>query len=288
MTIKARFSGTCTVCGGDFPVGAEIEWRKGAGSRHAACAAGAPAPQPAPAKPSRTPRQRRERAEPPAGPWISNNEHPYALSDVCGAILTGAEVAECEAQQAITATSLPGAPSKRAGDRRVAVVVIFAARMSRSEAEDNGYSDRYSAVVRLATAEEAAPLLAERQAAADKRAWDAFRGAWDRIAEAAREDHLAPLVYVETVSRDESRGAVVLHEERRGVHGSISARWSRLVDGSIMHETFAYDDWRCGRYVTGAQLLELARTSTRSLDDAIRGQRYSALDRAIVWLATHP
>jgi hypothetical protein len=77
----------------------------------------------------------------------------------------------------------------------------------------------------------------------------------------------------------------VLHEERKGLHGTISGRWSRLADGSIAQETYAYDDERWGRWVTTEQLLELARASTRTLEDAIRGQRYSALDRAIVWLA---
>lgn len=37
MTIQAKFSGTCTICGSRFPVGAAVEWTKGQGSRHAKC-----------------------------------------------------------------------------------------------------------------------------------------------------------------------------------------------------------------------------------------------------------
>lgn len=44
MTITAKFPGTCTVCGRHIGVGDKIEWQKGEGSRHAACAPGTARP----------------------------------------------------------------------------------------------------------------------------------------------------------------------------------------------------------------------------------------------------
>lgn len=36
-TITARFPGQCKACGGSFPAGTQVEWSKGAGSRHVKC-----------------------------------------------------------------------------------------------------------------------------------------------------------------------------------------------------------------------------------------------------------
>lgn len=36
-TITAKFAGQCKACGGSFPAGAQIEWNKGAGSKHVKC-----------------------------------------------------------------------------------------------------------------------------------------------------------------------------------------------------------------------------------------------------------
>ena len=38
MTITAKFSGKCSVCGGAISVGARVEWTKGEGARHTTCA----------------------------------------------------------------------------------------------------------------------------------------------------------------------------------------------------------------------------------------------------------
>lgn len=38
MTITAKYAGKCSVCGGAIHVGSQIEWAKGAGSKHVGCA----------------------------------------------------------------------------------------------------------------------------------------------------------------------------------------------------------------------------------------------------------
>lgn len=282
-TMTASFSSRCLDCGRRIAAGAPIA--KGVGGKyvHAACAAGAPAP--ARGSAPKAPRASSARkSQPPAGPEMRNDRDAYAVGQVLVVQLTAAEVADCEARQAgVTATDVAGdKPVARSGDRRVAVVVIHTSRISAEWAEDNGHCGRYGAIVRLATAAEAAPVLAERAAKAAAKADAAAKEqAWAPELSAL----IAGRVYVETVELSERAGAVVLREERRGYQGTVSARWSRLVDGSIMAETHGYDDHRCGRYVTTEQLLDLARSSTRTLEDAVRGQRYSAIDRAIVWLA---
>lgn len=275
MTITAKFPGVCLTCGGKIRKGDQIEWKKDAGSKHAACASGQPAPTPAPRprKPS-APRTRRE--PPPDGPMLRNDRAPYTRGDVLVSQLTAGEVVECEARQSIAATEIPGEPCK--GDRRrVAVVVIHTDRMSPSDADDNGHCGQYGAIVRLATAEEAAPILAERAAKAQA---DAAELEWD----AQRAELTAGRIFVDG-GKIERSGAEVLHEERKRLHGTVSERWSRLADGSVLTERYSYDDDRWGRWVTTEQLLAEARAADRSLEDAIRGQRYSAVDRAIVWLA---
>src|SRR5678816_2782450 len=275
-TMTARFDSQCPTCRRTIRAGAPIA-KSGAKYVHAACAAGQPAPKPR--KPS-APRPRRE--PPPAGPELRNDRDAYRVGEVRVAQLTASEIAECEARQSLTATEIPGEPCKRAGDRRVAVVVVHTDRMSQEAADDNGYCGRYGAIVRLATAEEAAPLVSERAAKAQSKADAEIRQrAWND----QRAELIAGRIYVDTVDLADRNGAEILHEERRGLHGTVSERWSQLSDGSIMVESFAYDDHRCGRYVTLEQLLALARSAGRSLEDAIRGQRYSAVDRAIVWLA---
>ena len=47
MTIKAKFSGRCTQCGGEIKPGDQIEWTRGQGSRHTKCPVTDPAVQPA-------------------------------------------------------------------------------------------------------------------------------------------------------------------------------------------------------------------------------------------------
>lgn len=282
MTITAKYAGKCTVCKGHIAEGDEIEWSKGKGSKHAACAVGSAQP---PARDSKPARPRARRSEPkaprPDGPMLRNDRDPYVKGAVLVAQLSAAEIAECEARQAIAATEIPGDPCKRAGDRRVAVVVIHTDRMSQDDADDDGYCGRFGATVRLATADEAATILAERAAKAQAKA-DAE--AKDRAWKTLRATLTAGRILVEDGEFDRT-GAEVLHEERRGMHGTISERWARLSDGSIMVESHSHDDHRCGRYVTTDRLLEMARASTKTLEDAIRGQRYSAVDRAIVWLA---
>lgn len=44
MTIRAKFPGNCRVCRKSISVGAEIEWQKGAGAMHVACAGKSPEP----------------------------------------------------------------------------------------------------------------------------------------------------------------------------------------------------------------------------------------------------
>lgn len=202
----------------------------------------------------------------------------------CGmrpAVTSGGHCSGCQPEQLFSATEIPGEPCKRAGNRRVAVVVIHTDRMSQDDADDNGYCGRYGCVVRLATAAEAAPLVAERATKAQAKA-DAVAKAQAWSVQLAELTAGRVLVEGGDIVRE---GAEVIHEERKGLHGTVSGRWSRLADGSIAQETYRYDDERWGRWVTTEQLLDLARASTRSLEDAIRGQRYSALDRAIVWLA---
>lgn len=285
MTITAKYPGKCSVCGRAFAAGAQIEWSKGAGSKHAACAAGA-----APARES-TPKTSRAQRAPkaiPAGPALRNDKDPYHLGDVLVRQLTASEITACESRQGLTATEIPGPACRRPGDRRVAVVVVHTDRMRQEDADDNGYCGRYGATVRLATADEAAPVLAARTAKLAGEHWSRFVGAWVSIGDAVRAAALADHVYVETVDPADRIGAVELCTERRGLHGAISARWSRLIDGSIMHETWRYDDDRCGRWVTVDQLVQIAlhqlEGAGRTLEEAIRGQRYSAVDRAIVML----
>ncbi len=242
-TITARYDSICPACGSEITTGDRVEWSKGAKARHTACPAGA-SPRIA-----TKPRTRRAPSAPPVGPELRNDNSSYTVGDVLVAQLSANEVAECEARQAISATGVPGdKPIRRAGNRRVAVAVIHASRISQEWADDNGYCGRYGAILRLATADEAAPLLAERQEKAKARAEaEALEAVW----QAQIVGLTAARCYVDNVDPETSKGAEVIHEERRGAHGSISARWSRLTDGSVMHESFSYDDHRCGKYGTG-------------------------------------
>lgn len=280
-TIKANFASRCPTCHSTIEAGASIA--KGTGGKyvHAACAAGTSAPAAKPARARKPSAPRASRSTPPEGPTMRNDRDAYARGETLVVQLTAREVAECETRQSLTATEIPGEPCKRTGDRRVAVVVIHTDRMSQDDADDNGYCGRFGCVVRLATATEAAPLVAERAAKSAAKA-DAASKAQAWAAQLAALT--AGRIYVEGADLDRA-GAEVLHEERKGLHGTVSARWSRLADGSIAQETYAYDDERWGRWVTVEQLVDLGRASTRTLEDAIRGQRYSALDRALVWLA---
>lgn len=286
--ITALYPGTCTICGRRWRAGDQIVWTKGQGAKgsgqHAACASGAPAPKAAPAKARKASAPRGPKTPPPAGPELRNDDSPYTVGEVLVALLPGSVVAECEARQGITATEIPGPAPKRASDRRVAVVALWAERISGELAEDMGYIGRYGAIVRLATAEEAGAVVAQRQAKQVQAAWSTFCSGWERLAERVRNAALSSLVFVEG-GKFERAGAEILHEERKGLHGAPSARWSRLADGSILIERWSYDDDRWGCWVTVEQLLKLARASNRTLEEAVRGQRYSAIDRAIVWLA---
>jgi hypothetical protein len=280
-TITARYASICPTCGQAINPGDKVEWQRGAKATHTACPSAVAKSAP------KTPRARRAPRAVPVGPELRNDRNSYAVGAVLVAQLGSEEVTGCELRQGLIATEIPGDPCKRAGDRRVAVVVIHADRISQEWADDNGYCGRYGAIVRLATAEEAAEVLAERAAKLVGQRWNGFVGAWGAIAEAVLRAHLASLVYVDCVDCDSAvfKGATVVYVERRGLHGSMSARWYRLVDGTIAHETMGGDDYRIGRWVTVAQLIDLSRESPRTLEDAIRGQRYSAIDRAIVWLA---
>ena len=42
MTIKAKYSGTCRMCGGTIAIGDAIEWEKGQGASHVACPEASP------------------------------------------------------------------------------------------------------------------------------------------------------------------------------------------------------------------------------------------------------
>lgn len=280
-TITARFATKCPSCHRPINEGAPIAKGPAGKYVHAACVGGPPASAPPAPKVSRPRRDRASRPAPPAGPEMRNDRDAYAVGDVLTCQLSAREISECEARQSITAIDVTGdKPIKRAGDRRVAVVVVHASRMRQDDADDNGYCGRYGAIVRLATADEAAPLVAARAAKAQAQTdAKAAARAWStRLAELTEGRLL-----VEGGSID--RAGEVIHEERKGLHGTVSGRWSRLADGSIQQEIYAYDDERWGRWITVDQLLDLARESTRTLEEAIRGQRYSALDRAIVWLA---
>lgn len=279
MLITAKYNSMCPTCSCPINAGDMVEWSKGRRATHADCQA----------EGSRTDRKGSSRSlsrpsrKAPPGPELRNDRSPYVSGSVLVVQLSTAEIAECEARQSIAATEIPGdKPCKRAGDRRVAAVVIHMDRLSTEWADDNGYCGRYGAVVRLATADEAAPLVADRAA---KEAAKAEAEAMARRWTLERDERIAGRIYVEMTGPGGRDGAVVLHEERRGYNGTISERWSSLPDGSVMVETFGGDDWRCGRYVTADQLLDMARTASRTLEDAVLGQRYSSLDRAIIWLA---
>lgn len=171
MTITAKFPGKCEVCGGKIRPGDRIEWKKGAGSRHEACATGAAAQQPtqAAARAPRKPSAPRAPKQIPAGVMLRSDKHAYHMGDVMPAILRDAEISECEERQAIKATEIPAADVAgkplREGERRVGVVVIHTDRMSQESSDDNGYCGRYGATVRLATSDECAEIVTQRRAA---------------------------------------------------------------------------------------------------------------------------
>ncbi len=297
MTITARFSGQCLVCGGHIAAGEQIEWKKGEGSKHAACAAGKPAPAAAsPAASAKratrraaAPRQRRE--PPPEGPVFRNDKQPYMVGTVMAGLLPAKDIAECEARQSLAAVDVPGDPPKPSSEprRRVALVVIYADRVSQDVADDNGYMGRYGAVVRLATATEAAELVAERQAALDAKHWARYAAAWGAIGAAARKAALRDLVYVEAIQIGDMPSPVKLAEYKDG--GTLH-RWYRGADGTIGHDSYSYDDGRFGVYMSVDAVLALARrelaSGKRTVEQALRGQPYSALDRAILWAVSHP
>jgi hypothetical protein len=51
MTITAKYAGRCSECGGQIRVGQQIEWHRGAGSKHTSCGAGSEAKTSAPRAP---------------------------------------------------------------------------------------------------------------------------------------------------------------------------------------------------------------------------------------------
>lgn len=180
MTITAKYSSICPACGHGIIPGTQVEWSKGTKARHTSCPVGSVAIP----KAQRSIRSRK--GTPPAGPELRNDRDPYRVGDVLVVQLTAAEVTECEARQGLLATDIPSdKPVKRAGDRRVAVVVIHADRISQEWADDNGFCGRFGATVRLATAQEASPLVVRRMAKLTDAAWSRFTLAWSAIANAA-------------------------------------------------------------------------------------------------------
>jgi len=114
----------------------------------------------------RAERTKAERATPstePVGPAVcrAQGKTPYERDEVLIARLTAIEIAECEARQGLSA-AIAGAPDER-GKPQVVCVVAWARSLSDDDVEEqDAWSHQHTAVLRLATADEAAPIVAAR------------------------------------------------------------------------------------------------------------------------------
>lgn len=132
MTITAKYVGACTVCGKRIDVGDTIEWAKGKGSRHAAC------------KPVAVPKD------------------AIRLGGGSGYGYDGWHQGQVVAQK------------QKEGGIRYLYVLSASSNYVREDGMSCGVGDEegyyYSATCRIATPEEAAPVIAQREAATARKA----------------------------------------------------------------------------------------------------------------------
>lgn len=212
MTITSKYPGKCTICGGRIAIGEQIEWRKGEGSSHAACAKGGPAPS-APARP-RAPSKPRAPSFPRVAPEV-------------GAVLingrrTDRHDMRHEPGNVIHAAKVPGGGGP---DGHYWTVIV--SRMSAPH-EDNGQFDWIEETwVRPATDVEAEPVVvARRRAEAPKtvaayvdRVVDAGERLPELDAGTARFGATSPGVVAQAVLGERARVALVTLMEDGTIYG---------------------------------------------------------------------
>lgn len=224
MTISAKFSSGCRVCGGRIAVGDRIEWTRGEPAVHAACVASRPA----------TMTQRMaERVAPrrPAAPRPSRSAYPTAPPTEGAHEVSGRRTGRADRRYEVGATIHGPRVGPVGGGPDGHYYTVLAARID-APCEDMGHYDwREHAWVRAATVAEAAPVAA--------------RGAEREIRAALASDLNAlpgervpgpmPEIATVLVPRDCSRSCAT--GERVAV-----------VDGAILHERVGdpdmSDSWR--------------------------------------------
>lgn len=213
MTITARYPGICTKCGRAFKAGDQINWTKGVGSEHAKCTA-ATKPTSSPSKPTPVP--------------VSAEPAPISKTFSRRSKYDGPEVGW----------------TFRARDGQILTVVRVSSQyMSASWCEDNDdftfSGDPYylfTAACRLATDEEAAPVLAAIAAAEAKKTAKAGLEAIAGLVRKVENSVTGSAGQYPTVEGVESVSVQLSNIERLVVSGS----------GIWVHES-TYDDsysWR--------------------------------------------
>jgi hypothetical protein len=208
-------------------------------------------------------RPHQPRTAPPAGPQLARKQgaDPFEVGELVGVILKSSEVAECEERQGITAVDLPGEPVTD-GRRRVACVVLWAESMSADDVEDfDAWSSQHSAVVRLATADEAAPEVERRERVARRLvATTRLKDICKEVRERGEQDPEARY----GVTPD----GMVWDDRFRNSAGSTGDALGVIGDTVVYHVDHGYDmymgvEWRLDDAGLAAEVRQLAAEAAR-------------------------
>lgn len=203
-----NYPGFCISCDRRVPAGhGNLVKRNGRWMVQCSKSAKRSSPKRGSAKPSRPSPKKSSRSEPPAGPRVSRaqGKDPFEVGATIAAILTSEEIAAAEARQGLSAVEVPGAPSP-GGRRRVACMVEWETSLTSHEVEElDAWSHQHTAVVRLATPEEAAALVEAREREQTK--GEAAKTLRAALGEAQGYDWRAPEGTV-TVARDYRPGTM--------------------------------------------------------------------------------
>lgn len=146
-------------------------------------------------------RRATRRSEPPVGPTLvrSQGAESFRRGEILAANLPETEIVECEQRQGVTAVAVAPRKPPPSGHRCVAVRVLWTTSLTEDEVEDHdAWSHQHSAVVALATGEDAEPLVRSRRRAADQ---TEIAAALDAAMQALPSVEVAPTMVAEIAAR---------------------------------------------------------------------------------------
>lgn len=233
MTITARYASTCPTCRGPVTPGQRVEWTRGSKAVHTSCSAGTPAPAPrsAPSR-SRSGQPRSAGSTVQGEGIVVGSTDRYGARDASG--IVGTVFRAGRGWDALTGEI---------------VIVVGATVWFQSEEANEDMGDMQGGgwgatrYVRLATADEAAPVLAAELAAQAARDLAAARKATaakllavartgDRADEGSPADRLPPVAELDLWVPATQGG------------GWILALTSGTEPALIAHSVGSYDDYR--------------------------------------------